>query len=606
MTLLQELSPWVGREFSSATPDWNEKTALAACLALLSISDLFGVSVDSSNVGWSFGKTADNTFLCDTGFFGKNFPLITVSCARPQIVFKDMPWWFGNGISHGDLSTVGNNKTVWLRICFEWAKKGGAEKVKNLMDDSTWETITRLIEEPGLLKNWSFASFFALDTQPSLRDFVHRFLQNFPDAASFAPNPPTGIKFSAGPPIATESCILRGEKCADGAYDSSLKATLDEAVAKISSDECLFPSYKYPAEVFKETGYVPSSIDATDNAAAFYFAGLQQSGFNAEGLGSVLQKFWTVRRCTISWGRVCCWNYNCSRAKIPLYQPDMCKCENFDVNFLYPPTWTLGQTRFLQQRNKDGLMAIIRKLVFGFKGKTNDRKIDDALKTPNDMAVYGELRDHYTKRKVSEGDFDRGAFRVSEMENLGVFSSVPENPEILDFGGGQGEVATALARRFDVDKSSCYAIDVENWFGTKKIVRENSLITFVFTRSNLLPFADGKFSLITCLQVLHHLEDPMLTLSELHRVLAKDGIIVVREHEADSPVTRALIDVEHSLFEMVQKEPDFDYLQSYRATYFSRGELLSMMTTAGFKLQDANYSEPTGPTRYYYSVWRKA
>lgn len=608
MTSLHELSPWMGKEpaVRNDVPKFDEKTALAFCLAMLSLNDLFGVSVDCSNVSLALGRKTKNTFLCDTLFFGTKFPLITVDCKSPIISFKDEPWWFSDGISHGNLQTVGDNKTFWLWICYNWAKDEN-DNAKNLVDDSTWDTIRRLHREPALLEKFSFRSFFALETQPTLRDFVKRLLQNFPAAAGFDVAPPTPVTFKSLSEVQTQSCVLMQKKCDNYEYDKSLAASIDDSLAKIDPDPCLFRAYKYPASVFKEGGYSKNSTTVVDNAAAFYFLALNDKNFfKGETLGNVLSKFWNVRRCNISWGRVCCWNYNCAKEKMRLYTPDMCQCEPFDINLAYPSTWSLGQIYWLQNRDKEGLFAMIRKIVFGFKGKSNDKKIEECLSKGNDMEIYECLHQLFVKnRKPEGGEFDRGAFRVAEIEGLGVFEKLPPNPQILDFGANQGEIATALARRFDIDKSSCFAIDVENWFGTKKIVGENPLVTFVLTRTNLLPFANAKFDFITCLQVLHHLDDPMLTLSELYRVLAPDGILLVREHEADSDKTRALIDVEHSLFEMVQKEPEFDYLQNYRADYFSRGELQNIMKSSGFQLIHLTYPEPSGPTRYYYSAWKK-
>jgi 2-polyprenyl-3-methyl-5-hydroxy-6-metoxy-1,4-benzoquinol methylase len=238
------------------------------------------------------------------------------------------------------------------------------------------------------------------------------------------------------------------------------------------------------------------------------------------------------------------------------------------------------------------------------KKNINDAKIREALQGQNDLEIFSRLRLHYKPKPADS--FDRGAYRVDEIKSTGVLALVPTSPKILDFGGGQAEIASALAKHFSIDKNNCFAIDVENWFGTKKIVADNDNVSFTFTRSNLLPYADGKFDFITCLQVLHHLENVDLTISELHRCLRPDGILFVREHDAISPAVHTLIDIEHSLFEMVQKEPDFDYLQNYRAKYFSKGELLQKIKNSGFQyLPNLQYPEPSGPTRYYYAAFRK-
>jgi len=42
-----------------------------------------------------------------------------------------------------------------------------------------------------------------------------------------------------------------------------------------------------------------------------------------------------------------------------------------------------------------------------------------------------------------------------------------------------------------------------------------------------LPFKDGEFEIILCTEVLEHLTDPRLAISEMRRVLAKDGTLIL-------------------------------------------------------------------------------
>jgi SAM-dependent methyltransferase len=42
-----------------------------------------------------------------------------------------------------------------------------------------------------------------------------------------------------------------------------------------------------------------------------------------------------------------------------------------------------------------------------------------------------------------------------------------------------------------------------------------------------LPFEDNKFDLILCTEVLEHLHSPQIAISEMHRVLKKDGLLIL-------------------------------------------------------------------------------
>ena len=54
-----------------------------------------------------------------------------------------------------------------------------------------------------------------------------------------------------------------------------------------------------------------------------------------------------------------------------------------------------------------------------------------------------------------------------------------------------------------------------------------------------LPFADGSFDIVTCVNGLHHLDHPELALAEMARVLAPGGRIVLQDYLADPDPVRA-------------------------------------------------------------------
>ncbi len=122
-----------------------------------------------------------------------------------------------------------------------------------------------------------------------------------------------------------------------------------------------------------------------------------------------------------------------------------------------------------------------------------------------------------------------------------------------------------------------------------------------------LPFTSKYFSLITCFQVLHHIEEVSIIINELYRVLKSGGIVVLREHDAPDPKDKMLCDVEHAVYELVLKDPpDVNFLETYYAWYHSRSKWITMMERAGFRFINYKYPSPrNNPTKYFYSVFIK-
>jgi hypothetical protein len=119
---------------------------------------------------------------------------------------------------------------------------------------------------------------------------------------------------------------------------------------------------------------------------------------------------------------------------------------------------------------------------------------------------------------------------------------------------------------------------------------------------------------ITCFQVLHHVQDLDYTVRDLVKKLKTGGMFIIREHDCNDAVTRVLIDVEHSLFEVVKKETvelnagylfetiDSDKYKSISAwTSYLRGHGLELMD----EFKKLHNESPKGVTRYTYRVYKK-
>ncbi len=66
-------------------------------------------------------------------------------------------------------------------------------------------------------------------------------------------------------------------------------------------------------------------------------------------------------------------------------------------------------------------------------------------------------------------------------------------------------------------------IDRKNVFVTKELIKEN----IVYFKEDAFPFSTGSFDLIIAVDTLEHIEDDMAFLRDLHRILAKDGILYI-------------------------------------------------------------------------------
>lgn len=92
--------------------------------------------------------------------------------------------------------------------------------------------------------------------------------------------------------------------------------------------------------------------------------------------------------------------------------------------------------------------------------------------------------------------------------------------EHLDIGSGHGELIRLLRDRFDLHSSACDYTD--------SLMRLEDVNVRVADLNRAdLPYSDESFGLVTCTEVVEHLENYRRLLREAHRVLKPGGTLVV-------------------------------------------------------------------------------
>jgi ubiquinone/menaquinone biosynthesis C-methylase UbiE len=161
---------------------------------------------------------------------------------------------------------------------------------------------------------------------------------------------------------------------------------------------------------------------------------------------------------------------------------------------------------------------------------------------------------------------------------------------VLDVGGGMGRIAAPLAAHYDVTLCdvSQSMLDLARAAADRAQV-DMRLTTQLVDASQPLPYADGSFDLVVCLDLLVHLPDPQAAVREIARVLKPDGVAMI-DNSNSIPLW--------TLFypSYVGRRPS-RWLRTMRAGgvlpewagivhHHTRAEFLRMLAAAGFVVQE--------------------
>ena len=104
-------------------------------------------------------------------------------------------------------------------------------------------------------------------------------------------------------------------------------------------------------------------------------------------------------------------------------------------------------------------------------------------------------------------------------------SSFSSNYMIGDFGCGLGIFSRFLSRQFRYSNIFCLDNNNSLTFAQKLTSSDNA--KFCICNIQNIPLKSNSFDFIVSLDVLEHVDDPIIALKEIHRVLKEDGFFIV-------------------------------------------------------------------------------
>jgi SAM-dependent methyltransferase len=129
---------------------------------------------------------------------------------------------------------------------------------------------------------------------------------------------------------------------------------------------------------------------------------------------------------------------------------------------------------------------------------------------PRIQPASKELTDFYRTRAGWRSSGEES----TRFRRAAALGQVPEGARVLDIGAREGGLRAFLPKSVKYQ-----GIDITPEFASDSVITRDI--------SEGIPFADGSYDFVFCIEVLEHVPNPFAALGEINRVLRDGGVLIV-------------------------------------------------------------------------------
>jgi 2-polyprenyl-3-methyl-5-hydroxy-6-metoxy-1,4-benzoquinol methylase len=174
----------------------------------------------------------------------------------------------------------------------------------------------------------------------------------------------------------------------------------------------------------------------------------------------------------------------------------------------------------------------------------------------------------------------------------------------LDIGCGNAYKTKKLANYLKLNKNQIYGTNIETW-GPYSNNKSKINIHFEFIKNNKILYPDEHFDFISCIFNLHHVQNLTIFLKEVVRIIKKNGVFLLIEHDIYTDYDKIIINIQHMLYSALYdnkknyiENPDYIYLlNKYEWSFLLQKYGLELIQSG--QLESENEYGPRYDNRFY-------
>jgi 2-polyprenyl-3-methyl-5-hydroxy-6-metoxy-1,4-benzoquinol methylase len=222
------------------------------------------------------------------------------------------------------------------------------------------------------------------------------------------------------------------------------------------------------------------------------------------------------------------------------------------------------------------------------------------------------------------------SYVADNLSNILKLSGFNSDIKILDIGGGEGDVIKKIGSNMGINNNNLYSLEELDSSWVEKYNFSNDInyiywdnVSISLNTNTLNTHTDTKsyFDVIICMVSLHHMNNETIQnlILNINHLLKKDGLIILKEHDADSRDTMRIIDWEHHLYHILRSPDNMDmdtideYLNNFINNYKSKLGFDELFLSNGYvEISELNRNftkfveyDDANITKLYWKIYKK-
>jgi len=211
------------------------------------------------------------------------------------------------------------------------------------------------------------------------------------------------------------------------------------------------------------------------------------------------------------------------------------------------------------------------------------------------------------KKICNDNEFNLQYIALKYLNILQDFKKTDEfisNIKYLDIGCGNAHKTKKIGNYLKLNKNQIYGTNIESW-GPYSNNKSKINIHFEFIKNNKILYPDEHFDFISCIFNLHHVQNLTIFLKEITRIIKKNGVFLLIEHDIYTDYDKIIINIQHMLYSALYdnkknyvENPDYIYLlNKYEWSFLLQKYGLELIQSG--QLDSENEYTPRYDNRFY-------